>query len=124
MSSFIRRWTGAAGVAVAAGVAAVVTVIGDNVVFGIVLTVVLLAVAWLASPLLYPRSPDWTAAQELARTRGVPLILCKPGCAYCIRLRLTLGLTGSRAIWVDIWADEDAAAAPVSSTAGTKPRPR
>ena len=95
----------------AAVVVAVITTAAGDWGVGIVLAVLLLSSAWLVSPLLAPRSPDWTTAQELARARGVPLILWKPGCTYCIRLRLALGRVGSRAVWVDIWADEDAAAA-------------
>jgi glutaredoxin len=89
----------------------VITMTGGTWGVGIVLTVFLLVLGWLVSPLLGPRSRDWATAQQLARTRRVPLILWKPGCTYCIRLRLALGRTGSRAVWVDIWADADAAAA-------------
>lgn len=112
MTSFIRRWGSAALVTLVAAGSVVITITVGTWGIGIVLTVLLLAFAWLISPLLAPpRSPDWATAQQLARTRDVPLILWKPGCMYCIRLRLALGVQGSRAVWVDIWADEDAAAA-------------
>jgi mycoredoxin len=111
MTSSVRRWRSAALVTFAAAGIAVITIAGGNWGVGIALTVLLLAYAWLVSPLLCPRSPDWATAQQLARERGVPLILWKPACTYCIRLRLALGRAGSRAVWVDIWADDDAAAA-------------
>lgn len=109
--SFIRRWGSAALVVLTAAGVGVTTRTGGDLGVGIVLTVLLLGCAWLVSPLPGPRSCDWATAQQLARARGVPLILWKPGCTYCIRLRLALGRAGSRAVWVDIWADEDAAAA-------------
>ncbi|WP_410813467.1 glutaredoxin domain-containing protein [Micromonospora sp. 067-2] len=120
---FVRRWRGAAIAIAAAGIVALITVTGGDRATGLVLTVALLVAGWLVSPVLFPRGPDWTTAQQLAQTRGVPLILWKPGCAYCIRLRLTLGTAGSRAIWVDIWADENAAAATRSLNDGNETTP-
>ncbi|MGX6604024.1 glutaredoxin domain-containing protein [Micromonosporaceae bacterium Da 78-11] len=110
-SKLIRRWRGSAVVIAAATAIAVTAVTGGNQAIGILLTVLFLCVAFLVSPLLFPGGPDWRTAQQLARTRGVPLILWKPGCWYSIRLRLALRAAGRRAIWVDIWADEEAAAA-------------
>ncbi|GMA33009.1 membrane protein [Litorihabitans aurantiacus] len=70
--------------------------------------VLLLAAAWLVSPLLYPRSPAWADALERSRATGAPIVLWKPGCAVSVRLRLALGPAGRRAVWVDAWADDDA----------------
>ena len=42
---------------------------------------------------------------------GRPVVIYwRPGCAYCARMRVRLGRTGRRAIWVNIWQDPDAAA--------------
>ena len=41
--------------------------------------------------------------------RSPVIIYHRPGCSYCARLRLKLLGVKSRAYWVDIWADEDAA---------------
>ena len=82
-----------------------------NRVVGAVVIVLTLAAGLLVSPLLFPRGPAWATAEQQARTRGVPLILWKPGCGYCVRLRLALGTAGSRAVWSDISTDPDAAAA-------------
>lgn len=38
------------------------------------------------------------------------VIYHRRGCPFCARLRLVLGRRGQRAVWVDIWADPDAAA--------------
>lgn len=42
---------------------------------------------------------------------GRAVIYWRPGCPFCVRLRATLGPAGSRADWVDIWRDPEAAAA-------------
>ncbi|TCC53372.1 hypothetical protein E0H75_06605 [Kribbella capetownensis] len=75
------------------------------------LAVVQLAVfvllALLLSPLVFPRS---VSAAE-AVTRGKPTVYWRPGCQYCLRLRLALIGTARRASWVNIWTDPEAAAA-------------
>lgn len=38
------------------------------------------------------------------------VIYWRPGCLYCSALRRSLGRTGRAATWINIWADEDAAA--------------
>ncbi len=79
--------------------------------------VLLLGVAFLMSPLRPSGANPITHAQaaELmagssADGRPTVIIYHRPGCSYCARLRLKLLGVKSRAYWVDIWADEDAAA--------------
>jgi mycoredoxin len=49
--------------------------------------------------------------------RGRPIVYWRPGCAYCLRLRvMTVGVAG-RASWVNIWRDPAGAAA-VRAVAG------
>ncbi|MEV5960199.1 glutaredoxin domain-containing protein [Kribbella sp. NPDC051952] len=63
--------------------------------------------AFIYSPLLFPRS---VSAAEAAR-REKPVVYWRPGCPYCLRLRFTtFGLAG-RASWVNIWRDPEGAAA-------------
>ena len=38
------------------------------------------------------------------------VVYWRPGCGFCAMLRDELGELAGRARWVDIWADEDAAA--------------
>lgn len=38
------------------------------------------------------------------------VIYWRPGCGFCARLRSSLGDEGDKALWVDIWQDEEAAA--------------
>lgn len=79
--------------------------------------ILLLVVAFLLSP-LRPRSTTSISQAEAAQLMEAPavdgrpmvIIYHRPGCTYCARLRLKLTGVKSKAHWVDIWADEDAAA--------------
>jgi mycoredoxin len=66
--------------------------------------------AWVVSPAAFPRSPSGWAVDEPPGAGGGIVIYWRPGCMYCLRLRWSLGRLARRATWVDIWADEDAAA--------------
>lgn len=57
-------------------------------------------------------SPTSVSATEGARAadEGRVVVYFRRQCLFCERLRLTLGRLGRRAVWVDIWADPDAAA--------------
>ncbi|MDO5740256.1 MAG: glutaredoxin domain-containing protein [Ornithinimicrobium sp.] len=65
-----------------------------------------------------------TTADEAdpAASTGV-LIYWRPGCGFCLRLRMTLGEAGERATWVNIWDDEEAAAFVRSVNAGNETVP-
>lgn len=80
------------------------------------------------------------SAAEAARAvaRGEVVVYWRRGCPWTRRLRLVLGRRASEAVWVDIWADPEAAAfvrsvndgnetVPTVMIAGqphTNPRPR
>ena len=68
---------------------------------------VFVVLALLLSPLVFPRS---VSAAEAA-ARGKPIVYWRPGCQYCLRMRLMLIGTARRASWVNIWTDPEAAAA-------------
>ncbi|WP_415973307.1 glutaredoxin domain-containing protein [Rhodococcus sp. 077-4] len=72
-----------------------------------VLVVVFLLV--LTTPVLYPRSVSDDASRVLAAERSVPLVYWRPGCIFCLRLRVALLMRGKKAVWTNI--REDAAAA-------------
>ncbi|NML50162.1 hypothetical protein HHL19_10855 [Streptomyces sp. R302] len=78
---------------------------------GVVLLAVFLLLGGVNSPLFFPRS--LTSAEALRRSRvdGRPVVYWRPGCSFCIRLRLRLGTRARRAYWVNIWRDPEAAAA-------------
>ncbi len=109
------RWLNAAAFVFLA-VALVVTG-GSNVVERWVAPVLLLGVAYMLSP-LRPSAASAISQAEAAQLMETPsvdgrptvIIYHRPGCSYCARLRLKLAGVRSKAHWVDIWADEEAAA--------------
>ncbi len=114
----IGRW--AASVAMVLAAAAVVG--SDPSPGSLALGGALLLFAFGLSPLMFPRSPGDRAGQEAAQ-RGVPAIYWRPGCTFCLRLRVSLGLSGRQAVWVDISRDPDAAARVRSVNAGNETVP-
>ncbi|MEU5218831.1 glutaredoxin domain-containing protein [Streptomyces sp. NPDC020807] len=74
----------------------------------------LLALAVLTSPLVFPRA----SADD-----GRPVVYWRPGCVYCLRLRLRLGVRARRARWVNIWRDPEGAAAVRAATGGDETVP-
>lgn len=78
---------------------------------------VMMVLAWVLSSWFFPRSRTDASARELASAGNVPLIYWRPGCSYCLRLRVALGLAGNRAVWVDV-SRSDAASARVPGVNG------
>ncbi|MEV6947163.1 glutaredoxin domain-containing protein [Streptomyces sp. NPDC051172] len=72
---------------------------------------VFVAFAGVNSPLVFPRSIGWPEAQRRSAVDGRPVVFWRPGCTYCLRLRLRLGRSARQLYWVDIWRDPAAAAA-------------
>jgi glutaredoxin len=75
---------------------------------GILLVFALLA--GVNSPLIFPRSIGALEAQRRSATDGRPVVFWRPGCTYCLRLRIRLGRRARQLHWVDIWRDPDGAA--------------
>jgi mycoredoxin len=73
----------------------------------VVLGLLFLALAVVFSPLAYPRHTPAAQAQASAR----PIVYWRPGCQFCLRLRLSLLGRARHASWVNIWRDPDGAAA-------------
>ncbi|MGQ4390350.1 glutaredoxin domain-containing protein [Streptomyces sp. SAS_270] len=76
--------------------------------------VFLLVFALLAgvnSPLVFPKSIGALEAQRRSAVDGKPVVFWRPGCTYCLRLRIRLGRSVSQLHWVDIWRDPAGAAA-------------
>lgn len=92
---------------------------GDYVT-GAVVGMILIAVGLLVSPLPFPAgTKDWRHAEQ----SGDVVVLHRPGCVYCLRLRFSLGRLADRATWVDIWADDEAAARVREATGGDETVP-
>lgn len=82
---------------------------------GAVELLVFLLMAWLMSPLVFPvqLAPFKRSADD-----GRPIVSWRPGCQYCLRLRLRLGRDARLAYWVNIWSDPAGAAAVRAVTGG------
>jgi mycoredoxin len=76
-----------------------------------VLLLVFVVLAGLNSPLVFPRSIGALEAQRRSTADGRPIVYWRPGCPYCLRLRIRLGRHARRLHWVDIWRDPAGAAA-------------
>ena len=85
----------------------------------VILVVAALVVVVTLTPYGFPRS----ASDEEARADGRPIIYWRPGCTYCIRMRIALGILGGRAVWVNIHRDADAAARVRSVNGGNETVP-
>ncbi|MGR6970054.1 glutaredoxin domain-containing protein [Streptomyces cynarae] len=79
--------------------------------------------AGLNSPLVFPRSIGAAEAQRLSEADGRPVVFWRPGCTYCLRLRIRLGRRARRAHWVDIWRDPAGAAAVRAANDGNETVP-
>ncbi|MEW2289227.1 glutaredoxin domain-containing protein [Streptomyces sp. NPDC047841] len=66
--------------------------------------------AGVTSPLVFPRSIGAREAQRRSAVDGRPVVYWRPGCTYCMRLRIRLGRGARRLHWVDIWRDPAGAA--------------
>ncbi|MFI8425948.1 glutaredoxin domain-containing protein [Streptomyces sp. NPDC085479] len=90
---------------------------------GLVLLVAFLLLAAVASPLVFPRSV--TSAEALRRSEADrrPVVYWRPGCVFCLRLRLRLAGRAHRAHWVNIWRDPEGAAAVRAANDGNETVP-
>ncbi|MEV8236865.1 glutaredoxin domain-containing protein [Rhodococcus sp. NPDC077669] len=102
-----RQWV----IAAVAAVAGFALVNFGNVASSIVIMVlVVVFLLVLTTPVLYPRSLSDDASRVAATEKSVPLIYWRPGCIFCLRLRVALLLRGKNAVWTNIRADAAAAA--------------
>jgi glutaredoxin len=74
------------------------------------LLLVFVLLAGVNSPLVFPRSIGTLEAQRRSAVDGRPVVFWRPGCKYCLRLRIRLGRSAHQLHWVDIWRDPAAAA--------------
>lgn len=76
----------------------------------VVMVLAVVFVLVLTTPVLYPRSSSDDASRNEATQNSVPLVYWRPGCIFCLRLRLALLLRGKKAVWTSIRQDPAAAA--------------
>ncbi|MFG2483741.1 glutaredoxin domain-containing protein [Streptomyces virginiae] len=82
-----------------------------------------LVLAAVHSPLIFPRSIGVAEAQRRSAVDGRPVVYWRPGCKYCIRLRIRLGRSARRLHWVDIWRNPEGAAAVRAANDGNETVP-
>ncbi|MFU8875399.1 glutaredoxin domain-containing protein [Micromonospora sp. SL4-19] len=116
----LRSWW-LAGLMLACGL--VVGFRQDNPALAGIEFLVFAGLAVLFSPLVFPRSVTATQARERSARDGRPIVYWRPGCRYCLRLRLRLGRNAGRVHWVDIWSDPAGAAAVRAITGGDETVP-
>ncbi|MFE3524975.1 glutaredoxin domain-containing protein [Streptomyces sp. NPDC059161] len=71
---------------------------------------VFILLAGVHSPLMFPRPIGALEAQRRSAIDGRPVVFWRPGCKYCVRLRIRLGRSARQVHWVDIWRDPAGAA--------------
>ncbi|MEU3839261.1 glutaredoxin domain-containing protein [Streptomyces sp. NPDC028635] len=84
---------------------------------------VFVVLAVVHSPLIFPRSISALEAQARSAADGRPVVFWRPGCTYCMRLRIRLGRSARRLHWVDIWRDPAGAAAVRAANDGNETVP-
>ncbi|BEL12436.1 glutaredoxin domain-containing protein [Actinoplanes sichuanensis] len=115
----VRRWSVAA-LAALCGVLIAAARFGDGAPGTAALLLAgFLVLAFVLSPLAFPRSP----AASSTGTDDRPIVYWRPGCVFCLRLRARLGADADRLRWVDIWQDPSAAAAVREITGGDETVP-
>ncbi|KUM89770.1 hypothetical protein AQI88_39495 [Streptomyces cellostaticus] len=87
------------------------------------LLLVFVLLAGVNSPLIFPRSIGALEAQRRSAVDGRPVVFWRPGCPYCMRLRIRLGRSARRMHWVDIWRDPAGAAAVRAANDGNETVP-
>ncbi|MFJ8011005.1 glutaredoxin domain-containing protein [Streptomyces sp. NPDC096339] len=89
----------------------------------VALLLAFLALAGVNSPLIFPRSIGGQEAQHRSAVDGRPVVFWRPGCKYCIRLRIRLGRSARQLHWVNIWRDPVGAAAVRAANDGNETVP-
>ncbi|WP_329296722.1 glutaredoxin domain-containing protein [Streptomyces pseudovenezuelae] len=87
------------------------------------LLLVFVLLAGVNSPLIFPRSIGALEAQRRSAADGRPVVFWRPGCKYCLQLRIRLGRSARQVHWVDIWRDPAGAAAVRAANDGNETVP-
>lgn len=69
-----------------------------------------LALVWWTAPWRGGRTTTHQEVLAMPEPDRSVVIYWRPGCGFCQRLKGHLGKDGERAVWVNIWQDDEAAA--------------
>ncbi|MFD8604676.1 hypothetical protein AMK14_18500 [Streptomyces sp. TSRI0445] len=97
--------------------------LGGDTAMTAVFPVLFVLLAVIHSPLVFPAPVPAAEAARRSAVDGRLVVYWRPGCTYCLRLRLRLGRDASRLHWVDIWRDPAGAAAVRAATGGDETVP-
>ncbi|WP_327677128.1 glutaredoxin domain-containing protein [Streptomyces sp. NBC_00467] len=84
--------------------------LGGSPVSAVTLLLLFVLLAAAHSPLIFPSSIGALEAQRRSAVDGRPIVFWRPGCPYCLRMRIRLGRRARQVHWVDIWRDPAGAA--------------
>lgn len=106
----MRAWTLPTVLVLSGSVVVTGQVIEGNLGSAAVILLVFVLLAGAYSPLIFPRSISASEAESRSAVDGRPIVFWRPGCTYCLRLRIRLGRGARRSHWVNIWRDPAGAA--------------
>ncbi|MFH9988573.1 glutaredoxin domain-containing protein [Streptomyces luteogriseus] len=105
-----RAWTLPMLLALCGAAGAAGLVLDGSTAAAVVPLLLFLLLAGSHSPLVFPRPLGALEAERRSAAHGRPVVYWRPGCQYCLRLRVRLGRDARRVHWVDIWRDPAGAA--------------
>lgn len=101
------RWTN--GVVLVGLAVAIAAVSWGEPFWGVVVPVLYAGAGLWASPIGDRHTHTQAEVQAMAGHERPVVVYARPGCSFCLRLRVVL-LGAPQPVWVDIWDDPDAAA--------------
>ncbi|MEU7167588.1 glutaredoxin domain-containing protein [Streptomyces morookaense] len=119
----MRAWTLPILLVLCGSAVATVLIFEGNPDAAAALLLVFLVLAGMNSPLIFPRSIGAREARRRSTVDGRPVVFWRPGCKYCMRLRIRLGRSARQLHWVNIWRDPAGAAAVRAANDGNETVP-
>ncbi|MEU6674418.1 glutaredoxin domain-containing protein [Streptomyces sp. NPDC046925] len=119
----MRVWILPAILLLCGSVIAVGQLFRGNPVAAVVLLLLFVLLAAATSPLIFPRSIGAQEAERRSAADGRPIVFWRPGCTFCVRLRIRLGSRARQLHWVNIWRDPAGAAVVRSANDGNETVP-
>ncbi|MGW6054755.1 hypothetical protein [Streptomyces sp. NPDC055189] len=119
----MRVWISPAILMLCGAVVAAGQLIRGNLAAAVALLLLFVLLSAVTSPLIFPKSIGAQEAQRRSAVDGRPIVFWRPGCTYCLRLRIRLGFRAGQLYWVNIWRDPAGAAVVRSANDGNETVP-